>query len=243
MLLPSQLTDAQRARLAEDFPAYAKAYFENGVCKWMNRNLGSVNRLARWFKLKEGTSAYAAAEKLMQTVGAAVGQDIYDDGSGRSIEAALSPYGITVPKSGWRKPYQVAAKLMYGFFYGDEDTDGNEADVKLLLACLEGAVLTALRDGFSESSLRGLASALSGSEALTKKIAAMPIAALKREIAENTALALLNTLTGGFIDDYSAPEDLNVTLPTEKTTSTVTMHVLIRIFRLFAELLNRLFNV
>lgn len=242
-LLPSQLTDAQRARLAEDFPAYAKAYFENGVCKWMNRNLGSVNRLARWFKLKEGTAAYAAAEKLMKTVGAAVGQDIYDDGSGRSIETALLPYGITVPESGYQKPYQVAAKIMYGFFAGDEDTEGNEADARLLLTCLEGAVLTALKDGFGDSSLRALAWELSGSESLTKRIAAMPVSALKRQIAEKTALALLETLTGGFIDDYSAPEDLNVTLPTGKTTNAVTLHVLIRIFRLFAELLNRLFNV
>ena len=241
--LPSQLTAAQRARLAEDFPAYARAYFENGVCKWMNRNLGSVNRLARWFRLKEGTTAFTAAEKLMKTVGAAVGQDIYGDGNGRSIEAALSPYGITVPESDYIKPYQVAAKLMYGFFYGDEDAAGNEADAKLLLACLEGAVLTALNDGFSESSLRALASALSGDDALTKRIAAMPVSTLKRQIAEKTALSLLETLTGGFIDDYSAPEDLNVTLPTGKTTNAVTLHILIRIFRLFAELLNRLFNV
>ena len=71
----------------------------------------------------------------------------------------------------------------------------------------------------------------------------MPVSILKRQIAEKTALALLETLTGGFIDDYSAPEDLNVTLPTGKTTNAVTLHVLIRIFRRFAKLLNRLFNV
>ena len=179
----------------------------------------------------------------MKTIGAAVGQDIYDNGSGRSIEAALSPYGISVPESGYQKPYQVAAKIMYGFFAGDEGTEGNEAAVKLLLTCLEGAVLTALNDGFGDSSLRALASTLSGDDALTKRIAAMSVSILKRQIAEKTALALLETLTGGFIDDYSAPEDLNVTLPTGKTTNAVTLHVLIRIFRLFAELLNRLFNV
>ena len=242
-LLPAQLTDAQRARLAENFPSYAKAYFDNGVCKWMNRNLGSVNRLARWFKLKEGTSAYNAAEKLMKTVGAAVEQDIYDDGSGRSIESALALYGISVPASDYKKPYQAAAKLMYGFFAGDEDAEGNEADIRLLLACLEGAVLTALNDGFSDSSLCALASALSGNEFLTKKLATMPLPTLKREIAERTALALLETLTGGFIDDYSAPEDLNVTLSAGKTTNTAPLHVLIRLARLFCEFLKRLFHV
>ena len=237
-LLPAQLTDTQRQLLTEDSPAYAKAYFENGVCKWMNRNLGSVNRLARWFKLKEGTAAYTAAEQLMKTVGAAVGQDIYGDGN--SIEAALAPYGITLPESRYQKPYQAAAKLMYGFFYGDEDAAGNAADVRLLQTCLEGAVLTALKDGFGNASLRALAAALSGDGALTKKIALLPPSVLKREIAEKTALALLQTLTGGFIDDYSAPADLNVTLPITQTTDTAPLHFLIRILRLFVEFWQRL---
>ncbi len=242
-LLPSQLTEAQRARLAEDFPAYARAYFENGVCKWMNRNLGSADRLARWFRLKEGTPAFAAAEKLMKTVGAAVGQDIYDSGSGRSIEAALSPYGVPVPESGYRKPYQVASQIMYGFFYGDEDAAANEADVRLLLTCLEGAVLTALNDGFSESSLRALAAALSGDGALTERIAAMPLPTLKRQLAEKTALALLETLTGGFIDDYSAPADLRVALPTDQTADAAPLHPMLRLARLLLEFLKRLLSV
>lgn len=72
---------------------------------------------------------------------------------------------------------------MYGFFAGDEDADGNKADVKLLLACLEGAVLTALNDGISESSLKALAFAFSDGSAASE-IAKMPPAALKREIAE-----------------------------------------------------------
>ncbi len=240
-LLPSQLTDAQRALLSEDFPAYAKAYFENGVCKWMNRNLGSVNRLARWFRLKEGTAAYRAAEKLMKTVGAAVGQDIYDNG-GRSIEAALAPYGIPVPQSGYRKPYQVAAKIMYGFFAGDEDAEANAADTRLLLACLEGAVLTALKEGFNESSLRALAASF-GDGSPAAKLAAMPLSELKREIAEKTALALLETVTGGFIDDYSAPADLNVTLPADETAPAAPLHAIIRIFRLLAEFWKRLLGV
>ena len=125
-LLPAQLTQTQRQLLTEDFPAYAKAYFENGVCKWINRNLGSVDRLARWFRLREGSAAYNAAETLMHTVGAAVGQDIYDSGNGRSIEAALAPYGIAVPESGFQKPYQAAAKLMYGFFTGMRTPKGTK---------------------------------------------------------------------------------------------------------------------
>jgi len=82
-----------------------------------------------------------------------------------------------------------------------------------------------------------------GSESLTKKLVTTPFSTLKKEIAEKTALALLETITGGFIDDYSAPEDLNVTLPTEKATNTAPLHVLIRVFRMFVEFFQRLFGV
>ena len=150
--------------------------------------------------------------------------------------------GIALPESRYQKPYQVAAKLMYGFFYGDEDAAGNEADARLLLACLEGAVLTALKDGLGDASLRALAAAVSGDGAATQKIALLPLSVLKREIAEKTALALLQTLTGGFIDDYSAPADLNVTLPTAQTADTAPLHFLISLLRLFAEFLQRLFG-
>ena len=236
-LLPDYLTDAQKAGLTEDFSGYAKEYFVSGVCKWLNRNIGSANRLIRWFKLKEGTKAYAAAEQLTARLGAAIGQDICDSGTGPSIESALAPYHIAVPQSEYRKPYEVAAKLMYGFFYGDEDAAGNAADTRLLLTCLEGAVLTAMQDGIRESALRELALALNGKTALQS-------ADWMRELAEKTALALLETLAGGFIDDYSAPADLNVTLTfRENRSDAAPVHILVKLFRLFIRFWERIFGV
>lgn len=236
-LLPAQLTESQKAAVADDFSGYAKEYFISGVCKWMNRNIGSVNRLARWFKLKEGTAAYTAAEDLMRTLGAAVGQDIYDTGSGPSIEAALAQYGVDVPRSDYRKPYQVAAKLMYGFFRGDEDPDANRSDTQLLLTCLEGALLTTMRSGTDNDSLSALMTAVSG------RAASAPIPVMMRQTAEKIALALAETLAGGFIDDYSAPPDLNVTLTFEAPGEMVTLHPIVRFLRLMIEMVKRLFVV
>ena len=243
-LLPAYLTDAQKAKLAEDFSGYAKDYFVSGVCKWLNRNVGSVNRLVRWFKLKEGTKAYDAAERLTERLGAAVGQDIYDTGSGASIEAALAPYGVPVPQSDYRKPYEVAAKLMYGFFYGDEDAAGNEADARLLLTCLEGAILTAMKSAGDESSLRALALAMGiGTDGAAALSSSQP-AEWTRQLAEQAAMALLETLAGGFVDDCSAPADLNVTLTFDANRADAApLHPLVRLVRLFAELLRRLFAV
>ena len=233
-LLPDYLTPEQKTLIEADFPAYARRYFENGVCKWMNRNLGSVNRLARWFKLKEGTKAYDAAARLMQRIGAAVGQDIY--GETNSIEAALAPYGVSVPTSGYRKPYQAAATIMYGFFHGDEETISSEADVKMLLTCLEGAVLTAVQSGIGDETLRELVLTLTGSTAR------VPSSALLRHAAEKIALALLQTLAGGFTDDYSAPSDLSVTLSVHTAGRTAPLHIAVRLWNLFLEFWKRVFS-
>ena len=233
-LLPRFLTQAQKDRIAADFPAYARAYFENGVCKWLNRNLGSVDRLARWFKLKEGTKTYNAAQQLMQRVGAAIGQNIY--GETDSLESALRPYGIAVPPSAYRKPYQVAATVMYGFFHGDEATISGAADTRLLLQCIEGAVLTALQSGIEDPAVRDLVRTVTGTCAST------PVSATLRQAAEKVALALLETLAGGFTDDHSDPSDLNTTLTFHAGGRTVPLHFAVWLWKLFVEFLKRLFG-
>lgn len=224
-LLPEYLTETQKAMLQEDFASYAKAYFESGVCKWMNRNLGSVDRLVRWFKLKEGTTAYDAAQRVMSRLGAAVGQDIYDTGTGRSIEETLRRYSISIEKSTYTKPYQIAAKIMYGFFHGDEDAAGNEADTRLLLRCVEGALLSAMQ---SESDPTAL-DALIGS--VVENAAAMPTSVAMRQCAEKTALALVQTLADGFTEDFSAPEDLQVVLTYNEKLHTTPLSLLVTIVR------------
>ena len=230
-LLPEMLTEKQKELLSNDFPAYARAYFESGVGKWLNRNVGSVNRLERWFRLKEGTKAYSAAEKLMGTLGDAVGQDIY--GAEESIESALASFGVSVPSSEHKKPYEVAAKLMYGFFHGDEETVSSKEDSALLLKCLEGAVLSAVRDLPDREELG----------ALCYKLTGKPLSsAVLRETSEKIALALLETLAGGITDDYSAPSDLNVTLQFSEAVETVTLHPLVRLFRLMIEFVKRVFS-
>ena len=241
-LLPDYLTAAQKAKLTEDFAGYAKTYFTEGVCKWLNRNVGSPDRLARWFRLKEGTAAYEAAQKLTARLGAAVGQNIYASGSGASIEESLAPYHIDVPESNYTKPYEVAANIMYGFYHGDEDAAGSERDASLLLTCLEGAVLTAMKSAGDESSLKALAAALGIKAEGAAALSSAKPAAWTRQLAETVALALLETLAGGFTDDYSAPGDLNVTLSSgENRKEAAPLGLIAKLFRLFSELIKRTF--
>ena len=231
-LLPPMLTQQQKMLMEKDFPSYAHAYFVSGVCKWLNRNVGSVNRLARWFKLKEGSKAYEAAKELTGMLGDAVSLDIYDTSKGESIERVLRPYGIRVPQSAYQKPYEVASTLMYGLFHGDEATISSRADTELLLVCLQGAVLSAAQHLPAPKTLRALVTAVTGM-ALSKQSL--------RSWSEQWAMALLETLAGGIVDDYSAPADLNVTIQSESREDTVTLHPLLRIFRLLAEFFTRCF--
>ena len=229
-LLPPMLTNRQKALIKADFPSYAHTYFVSGVCKWLNRNVGSADRLVRWFKLKEGTKAYAAAKELTGVLGDAVGLDIYDTGKGESIENVLRPYGISVPQSAYQKPYEVAATLMYGLFHGDEATISSRADTELLLVCLQGALLAAAQHMPTPKTLDALVTAVTG-RALSKQSL--------RKWSEQWALALLETLAGGIVDDYSAPADLNVTLRWEPQANTVTVHPLLRLLRLIGEFFTR----
>ena len=47
----------------------------------------------------------------------------------------------------------------------------------------------------------------------------------------------------GFIDDYSTPEDLNVSLPSSVSGDATALHASIRAFRLVAEFFQRFFGI
>ena len=205
-LLPDGFTAAQKARMRRDFPAYARDYLESGVCKFLNRNIGSAWRVGRLLKLKEGTAAFDAADKVMHKLGDAVGLDIYDSGDGVSIESVLSPFGVVVPQSSYQRPYQPAANIMYGFFRGDEADVGSKGDVTLVRVCLEGAVLYAMETALTRGEQDKLVAALCKYSPRTARKNGLRIAAGK--IAD----ALLGAIAGGFCDDYCAPDDVALTV-------------------------------
>lgn len=202
-LLPDGFSAAQKARMQKDFPAYARDCLESGVCKFLNRNIGCAWRVGRLLKLKEGTAAYDAADKVMRKLGDAVGLDIYASDGKPSIESVLAPFGVAVPQSEYRKPYQPAAKIMYGFFHGDEETISSPEDVTLVRVCLEGAVLYATETALTHGEQDKLVAALC-------RTARNPRQSLLRDAAGRIADALLRTLANGFCDDYSAPADITL---------------------------------
>lgn len=207
-LLPPGFTPQQKARMRTDFPAYARDYLESGVCKFLNRNIGSAWRVARLLKLREGSDSYNAADKVMHKIGDAIGLDLY--GTDKStIESVLAPFGVAIPQSRYQKPYQPAAHVMYGFFHGDESDISDPTDVTLVRLSLEGAVLYAMQTALTNGEQDNLVAALNRAPHAAGCRTQMRIA------AEKFADALLRTLAGGFCEDYSAPADVEWTIGSE----------------------------
>ena len=130
---------------------------------------------------------------------------------------------------------------MYGFFHGDEDAVGNKEDAALLLTCLEGAILTAIQSDPDQASLRLLARAMETRTDAAAAVSSLRTSVWARQLAEKMALALVETLAGGFVDDYSTPADLNVTLTFEENRSSAApAHLFVQLLRLLAELCKRM---
>ncbi len=197
-LLTAAYTPEQLDGLTNDFAGYAYRYFEAGVCKWLNRYLGSPYKVAKTLKLQPGTKTYAALETLMSRLGAAVQLDLY--GEGMTVEHIAALGGKQLAQSECEKLYQVAAKIMYGFYHGNEAKTGDARQTELLL------------DGVKASLAYG-ACALA---APNGRVWEPAVAALARvnfnPVAQSGVLALAETLAGGFTDDLSYAEDLDTVL-------------------------------
>ena len=201
-LLTADYTPEQFAGLTNDFADYAYRYFEAGVCKWLNRYLGSPYKVAKMLKLQSGTKPYAALETLMSRLGAAVQLDLY--GEGYTVEHIAALGGKQIAKTDSEKPYQVAAKIMYGFYHGNEAETSDARSTELLLDCVKAALAYG-------------ACALTSPNGRVWEPAVSVLAKVNFcGAAEPAELALAETLAGGFIDDLSYAQDLDTVLELSK---------------------------
>jgi len=236
-LLPDVFSKDQLSMLQYNFSDYAYNYFEAGICKWLNRNIGSTNRLVRWFKLEEGSGAYNIAKTVTDYLGDLVGTDIYSDGDNDSLQGVLELFGDTIPESEYIKPYQVCAKLMYGFFHGDESTILNESDIDVLFSCIKGAVAKGMLN-CSKVEITGVLKNLG----LTNISSSIDKNGLISKASDKIAKSVLYTLANGISEDYSEPQDINVTLDLTDRSSenSVILNIAMRIMNILKEFFERI---
>ena len=166
----------------------------------------------------------------MSRLGAAVQLDLY--GEGMSVEHIAALGGKQIAKSDCEKLYQVAARIMYGFYHGNEAETGDARYAELLLDCVK-------------ASLAYGACALAGPNGRVWEPALTVLAKVNFSgAAESGALALAETLAGGFTDDLSYAEDLDTVLRLSsfaEPDNAVPLSLFKKIWNILLEFFSRLF--
>ncbi len=237
--LPGGFSEAQLEKIKTDFPGYAAEYFEAGTCKWINRYIGSAYKVSRLLKIDEGTKGYEILDGIMKKIGKSLTVDIYSDGENESIEKIAEKGGYKIPESDYAKPYQVASKIIYGFYYGDEDADGNEKDVDLLLLILKAAV-TDIIAGTAKGDYAAFINAIAGFDVNNELVTSAVGLNYADDAAGIVVKALFNTIAGGLTDDCSQPADINVSFNfASSQEASPVLGILAKIIRLITEFIER----
>lgn len=219
--LPTGYSDAQLTAIEADFPAYAKGFFEAGMCRWLNRYIGSGVKLGKTLKLDTDSAAYKALNALMLKIGDALALPIYDDGSTPnevdSIEEIAKNAGYTLPRSNYTMVYQLVAAVMSSFFCGDEPATIKTTEVPLLLACVKAClahcIANMIAGGESVEGINALVKTVTGTSVTDRLVGNLANANFADNAANMIINAVLDPLLAGLSCDLSDPADLNLTLP------------------------------
>ncbi len=219
--LPTGYTDEQLNAIRADFPAFAKGFFEAGMCRWLNRYIGSAVKLGKTLKMDTESLAYKALNSLMLKIGDALALPIYDDGTtpgtADSIEEIAENAGYTLPKSDYSRVYQLVAAVMSGFFCGDEAPTVKTTEIPLAIACVRAClahcIANMISGGKGTEGINALVKELTGASVTDRMVGSLANFNFADNAANLLVDAILEPLLAGLSCDLSDPADLNLTLP------------------------------
>lgn len=254
-LLPEGFSEAQLSAIQNDFPGYARGFFENGMIMWIKRYLGGGDKLAGKMGLKKDTAVYNAFDRLMTIVGKSLELPLYSTRENQtSVESVAASVGADIPESNYEYPYQIIAAVGLSFYSGDGSLGENSTEAKLAYAVIRSALAYALGEIKNECSAEVYNSLITGccgisaQQLADKRVTAAALLTwadtLTAKILGCALTPVLNSLTG----DAYAPDDLNVTLeaysqPASESADAAPLSVIERIFSYFRELLRTLFSL
>lgn len=221
--LPDGYNESQIERIKTDFVGYSEDIFSSGICRWLNRYIGSAGKLGKTFKLEKGSFGYNLLDGILKNVGNALNTPIYDDGETPdkldSIEEIAEAGGIDLPESEFIMPYQLAAKVYSAFYAGDEEKQLANGETDLLFLCLKAVILQTLND----LAFKDINALMESIGLNTKDIAVSAKAKVYYSdlLATKLAEALIVSLTAGITSDLSDPADLDVTINLNESVQTL----------------------
>ncbi len=218
--LPEGFTDEQINLIKSDFSAYADGYFESGICRWLNRYIGSAGKVGKFLKLSPDSKGYEIVDKIMKNIGEALLLPIYDDGKtpGKpdSIEEIAKLSGVTLPESKYERIYQLTAKVMGGFYHGDEEASIKTVEFPLFFACFK-AILARTITNFkfttkTAKSFNRIMSSTFGIEPYDIALKGTAKRSYACKAADKILESVLYNLCDGLVEDLSQPSDINLTI-------------------------------
>ncbi|MCQ2479607.1 MAG: metallophosphoesterase [Clostridia bacterium] len=218
--LPDGFSDVQISAINNDFSSYAYSYFEAGICRWLNRYIGSAGKVGKMMKLSPDSVGYKLLDSLMKNVGEALLLPIYDDGKTPdrvdSIEEIAKLANVDIPKSDYIMVYQLAAKIFNGFYHGDEAESIKTVEFPLFYDCFKAVLVRTISNLAFSTNTAKLFNAVSqqifGVAPYEKMLTDSEKILYSSKAADNILQSLLYNLCDGLVEDLSEPSDINVVI-------------------------------
>lgn len=218
--LPDGFTTEQLKLMENDFSSYAYSYFEAGICRWLNRYIGSAGKVGKLLKQSPDSKGYEIIDKIMKNIGEALILPIYDDGKTPdkidSIEEIAKLSGMTLPKSDYQRVYQLAAKIMNGFYHGDEAASIKDTEFPLFFACFKAVLARTITNfAFTTRTAKAYNSVMGrlfGVEPYDMMLEGTAKLGYSLKAADTILQSVLYNLCDGLVEDLSEPSDITLTI-------------------------------
>ena len=216
-LLPDGYTGEQLELLENDFPTYSYEYFKAGIKSYAYEIPELTEKLARKFKIENGTAMYNALADAMDMISTALNLPLYDnEGTPEvdSIEEIAQKQGIKIDKSDYKNILDVAATIYAAHYAGDEHLEYNSPEVRILGCGLNAVLLytslnipiTIANSLFASIGLPTMGFSIIDNINTTEREPYIK-SAVKIVMKE-----MIEPLSDGIINDISVPGDLNESL-------------------------------
>lgn len=237
--LPEGFTDEQIKLMETDFPSYAYGYFEAGICRWLNRYIGSAGKIGKLLKQDPGTVGYNIIDSIMKNIGEALSLPIYDDGKTPdvidSIEEIAAVSGTEIPKSDYERVYQLAAKLFNGFYHGDEAESIRNTEFPLFYACFKAVLIRSITNltftTYTAKAFNSVMGSLFGVAPYDTMLTEAAKIGYASQAADTILQSVLYNVCDGIVEDLSEPSDINVTIPGYGVNDTAAKEFQLSVFR------------
>lgn len=210
------LTDEHYALMDEDFEAYAKEFFHQGIKYRLGRDLYFDN-----MGIGEDEIYYNVVKAAVTGLTDILDMPFYGE---NSVQELAAEYGLEIPESDYETPWHLVTSLLGMHYAGSEYYDLESTEVTMLLRTL----VLILRDDFAGIfdslyliNLANQALATLGMDTISKELTQLGIEAFGAVNAiEYAILGLISPLLYKFAYDNDGVDDNNGVLPGYGTVNT-----------------------